>query len=380
MASLPANVGRLQGSREERGVIGANKSVAAVDVAELELTDNLGHNGLQLRVGEVLADAAMTTGTEGQVGRSGALADKAVSVVDLLLLLGVVAGNGRGVRRTGLPSVRVPLIGVGEVGRVGSADTGSGQESVRGRDNILGSGNRHGGLDGAHDRVDRGVEAESLLDDGLVERELGKILKLQRGEVGTESLDLLLVELLHNVGVLGETEHDPRAGGRGRVLAGHEEGNHHMGDLVVGDGGAVLVGRVHEMLHHVVLGVIVVLVAALLDGVHVDLGDGSLSVVTLAVPGERSPVKHEVDGGEAHIKVVVESGEGLVKLAADDAALEGVGGGEDGDLGHLLGDIDNAGLALEVGALLEVVAHLARDDGDVGSEGLGGKSDLHELS
>lgn len=164
------------------------------------------------------------------------------------------------------------------------------------------------------------------------------------------------------------------------MLAGHEEGNHHVGDLVVGDGGTVLVGRVHEMLHHVVLGVVVVLNAALLDGVHVDLGDGSLGVVTLAVPGERGPVKHEVDGGEAHVEVVVESGEGLVKLAADNAALEGVGGGENGDLGHLLGDINDARLALEAGGPLEVVAHFTRDDGNVGSEGLGGKSDLHELS
>lgn len=213
LAPLPTNVGRLQGSREERSKVGADKGVAAVHVAELELTDNLGHNGLQLHVGKVLADAAMTAGTEGQVGRGGTLADEAISVVDLLLLVGVVADNGRGVGRAGLPSVGVPLIGVGEVGRVGSADTGSGQESVRGRDNILGSGDGHGGLDGAQDGVDRGVESESLLDDGLVERELGKILKLQRREISTESLDLLLVELLHDVGVLGETEHDPRAGG-----------------------------------------------------------------------------------------------------------------------------------------------------------------------
>jgi hypothetical protein len=90
-------------------------------------------------------------------------------------------------------------------------------------------------------------------------------------------------------------------------------------------------------------------------------------------------VKHEVDGGEAHIKVVVESGQRLVELAADSAALEGVGGSKDSDLGHLLGDVDNAGLALEVRASLEIIADLGGDDGNIGSEGFGCQSNLHEL-
>lgn len=163
------------------------------------------------------------------------------------------------------------------------------------------------------------------------------------------------------------------------MLASHEQGNHHVGDLVVGNLGAVLVGCVHEMLHHVELLVSVAHSATLIDGVHVDLGNGALSMVTLAVPGERGPVEHEVDGGEAHIEIVVEGGEGDVKLVADDAALKGMRGSENSDLGHPLGDIDNARLALEVSALLEVIVDLAGDDGDVGSEGFGGEGNLHKL-
>jgi hypothetical protein len=378
LASLPVDVSRLQRSGKERSVVGTNQGVTTIDVAELELTYNLGNNGLQLRVGKVLTNTSVTTGTEGQVRRGRTLADETVTIVDLLLILATSSHSGE-VGRIDLPSVGVPLIGVGEISSIGSADTRGSHDSVRSRDDVLGSGDLHGRLDGAHDGVNRGVEAESLLDDGLVKGQLGEVIVGQGREIGTELSDLLLVEFLHDLRVLGETEHDPRASGRRRVLASHEQGNHHVGDLVVRDRGAVLVGGVHEMLHHIVLGLVVVLGTALLDGVHVDLGNGALSVVTLSVPGERSPVKHEVDGGEAHIKIVVESGQRLVELVADDAALEGVRSSEDSDLGHLLGNIDNTGLALEICALLEVITDLAGNDGNVGSEGFGSKGNLHEL-
>lgn len=168
---LPVDVGRLQGSREERRIVGANEGVSAVHVAELVMADSLSDDGLKLQVGKVLANAAVATSAERQVGRGRALADQAVSVVDLLLILdgSAVADNGRGVGGVDLPAVRVPGIGVGEVGRVGAADTGSGEEGVAGRDDELSAGDSHGLLDGAHDRVNGSVQAESLLDDSLVE-------------------------------------------------------------------------------------------------------------------------------------------------------------------------------------------------------------------
>lgn len=162
------------------------------------------------------------------------------------------------------------------------------------------------------------------------------------------------------------------------MLAGHEEGDHHVGDFVVGNGNVAFVGRVHQMPHHV-LGAGLAASATLLDGVHVDLGDGALGVVAAVVPGERGPVKHEVDGGETHVEIVVEVGELLVKLVANFLALKRVRGGENGDLGHLGGNVDDAGLALEVGGPLEVAGNLIGDDGNVGAESLGGERNLHEL-
>lgn len=163
------------------------------------------------------------------------------------------------------------------------------------------------------------------------------------------------------------------------MLAGHEQSNHHVGDLVVRDGGAVLVHRCHEMLHNVEFIVFVAEGLSFLNGIHVDLGNGTLSVVTLAVPGERGPVQHKVDGGEAHVEVVVQVGQSLVKLVADKSALKSVGSSEDCNLGHSLGNVDGSRLALEGSGALEVGGNLVGDDGNVGSERFGGKSNFHEL-
>lgn len=379
---LPVNVRWLQWSREERGIICANHLVAAIYVSELESADNLSGDGLKLHIGKVLANATMSTGTEGKVRRRGALADETIAIIDLLFLflvnLILIANHARGQRVILLPARGLPLVGLGEVLRVGCGDTGGGEEDVVGRDDILGAGDGHGRLDGAHDGVDRGVEAESLLDDGLVERELGEILVLEGGKILAKVVDLFLVESFHNIRSGGETAHDPGAGGRRRVLAGHQQGNHHVGDFVIGNLGAVLVGGVHEMLHHILLAIIATSATAL-HCVHVDLGDSSLGVITAVVPGEGSPVKHEVDGRKAHIQVVVEVGKLLVELVADLPALERVRGGEDGDLSHLGADVDNARLALEVGGTLEVAGNLVGDDGHIGAESFGGEGNLHEL-
>lgn len=163
------------------------------------------------------------------------------------------------------------------------------------------------------------------------------------------------------------------------MLTSHEERNHHVGDLVVRDLDAVLVGRVHQMLHDIEFGVLFGVGVAFVDGVHVDLGNGALSMITSAVPGERSPVKSEVDGAESHVEVVVEGGEGFIELGADGTALEGVRSSKDGDFGHFLGDINNARVSLEVGVALEVGCDFVRDDGHVGSEGFGGQGNFHEL-
>lgn len=321
----------------------------------------------------------MTTGSEWKVRRGGTLADQAVSVVDLFLLFNDIANNCRGVDGVGVPAVRIPGIGVREVGRIAGTDTRSGEESVSGRDDIFSARHGHWLLDSTHDGVNRSVQSKCFLDDSLVEGKLGKIFVGQRGQIGTESLDLFLVEFLDDLRVLGKAKHDPGAGRRRRVLTSHEQGNHHVSNLMVGHRNSVLVGRAHKMLHDVEFLVLITLGATLLDRIHINLGHSSLSVVALTIPRQRSPVQHEVDGGEAHIQIVIQSGKRFVKLVADGAALESMRGGEDGDLGHLLGNITNARLGLEIGVSLEVGLDFSSDDGNIGSEGIGGKSNLHEL-
>lgn len=376
---LPVNLRRLKRPREERGVISTDDIIAAVHVAELEHAHRLGHDSLQLHISKLLANTPVPSGAEGKVGRGCSLADQAVTVVNLLLFLLLVANDTRGERGVLLPPVGLPEIGLGEVLRVGSTDTGGGKEDVVGRDDILGSGDGHRAFDGAHNGVDRGVQTEGLLDDGLVKRELGEIFVLKRGEISAEVLDLFLVEFFHNVGARGETKHDPGASGRRGVLASHQESDHHVGDLVVGNLDTVLVLRVHQMPHDILRFLLILTAAARLDGIHVDLSDGPLGVVATVVPGKRGPVKHEVDRRETHVEIVVKGSKRLVELATDLLALERMRGGEDGDLGHLGRNVDNAGFALEIGALLEVARDLIRDDGNVGLESLRGERDLHEL-
>lgn len=256
----------------------------------------------------MLANASVTAGTKGKVRRSRTLADNTIAIVDLLFLL-VISGHQGSVGRARQPAVRIPLIRVGEVGRVGATDARSSEKDVRRGNDIFGTGDGHRLLDLAHDGVDRGVQAESLLDNSLVQGQLGEILVLEGRQIGAQGLDLLLVEVFDNLGVLSKTEHDPRAGGGRRVLASHEKGNHHVGNLVVRNRVAVLVDRLHEVLQDIQFLVIITQGSSFLDGIHVDLGNGALSVITLAVPGERSPVEHKVDGGEAHVEVVVQIGQ-----------------------------------------------------------------------
>ena len=105
---------------------------------------------------------------------------------------------------------------------------------MAGGHNIFRSRYGHGRLNGTHDGVDGGMQAERLFDDGLVQRKLREVFVLQSGKrLGAEGADLLLVQLLHDVRTRRQTEHDPRAGGRGRMLAGHKQSNHHVGNLVV---------------------------------------------------------------------------------------------------------------------------------------------------
>lgn len=166
------------------------------------------------------------------------------------------------------------------------------------------------------------------------------------------------------------------------MLASHEQGNHHMGNLLIGDLLASLVLAVHQVPDHVrlaVLGLCLAAVASSLDNLHVCFRHLTLSSVALAVLRERSPGKHEVDRGETHVEVVVKIGEGAVELGADFLALERATSSVDSQLGHGLGYIQLAGITLEPVGVCEEVLSLGGDDGNVGAESLGGQAELDEL-
>lgn len=84
------------------------------------------------------------------------------------------------------------------------------------------------------------------------------------------------------------------------MLATHEEGNHHVRNLFVGNWRSILVGRVHEVPNHVLFGFdIARLCSAFIDDVHVYFAHLDMSGVATAVPGQGQSGKEEVDGREA---------------------------------------------------------------------------------
>lgn len=318
----------------------------------------------------------MTAGAKGQVRRRGTLADHTVAVVLVLLLHLAHLDTGC----TGIPAVGVPLERLGEVLLHPRSDTSGGEKGVGCWDDEVGVGDGHRRLDLAEDRVDGSVEAEGLLEDGLVQCELADVLVGQGREVGAQNTDLLLVEFLDDIGAGGEVKHHPGAGRRRRVLAGHEHGNHHVCNLLVGDRGAVLVNRCHKMADQVVLILIRFVSSATgLDDLRVCLGKNSLGAIASTVLRQRSPVKHEVDWGESHVEVVEEVGKYGVESGSDFLSLEGTGSGIDGDLRHGCGKVGLSAGALECWAGLDEVGDLVDDKGHVGLECLGGKTDFHEL-
>ncbi len=124
-------------------------------------------------------------------------------------------------------------------------------------------------------------------------------------------------------------EHDPGGGGGGGVLAGHEEGDHNVGDLHVGNWSAIFVAAGHEVPDHVILVFLHARVAAGFDDFHICLSHFVLRVVAFPVVREGRPGEHEVYRGKAHVEVVVEVGKAGVELTTDFFALEGARGGVD---------------------------------------------------
>lgn len=210
MSSLPLNHSRCQGSREQAREIRVHHLVAAIGIAELELTHNGSGDRSKLDAGELLTNAPVSACSEREVGAGSAFADESVTVIELLFL--DVGANDT--TRSFIPSVGVPFGIVGEVLVLSAGDTGCSQKTVGRGDGVFRAWDGHGILDRAQDRVDRRMESQGLLDNSLKKRESRKVFVLQRWKVSSQDVDLFLVELLHNIWSGSKSKHDPSAGGR----------------------------------------------------------------------------------------------------------------------------------------------------------------------
>lgn len=361
--------------RNHTAVIRGRNTDAAWRILDLELADEGRENCAELDVRKLLTDTPVPARTEGKVRRGGTLSDDTEAKVDLLATLKVlVLGGG--------PALWAEVEWLREILGVNGGGTRGGEDVVAIGDDEVGVGDAHVGLDLAEDGVEWWVHAESLLNDVHEVGALHDALVVERteGAIGLAiDLDLFVVELVGDLGVSCEVEKSPADGSHRSVLSSHEKRNHNVSNLGVVERAAILVRAVHEVRKHIRLLVGVGILAALLDEVLVGLRDGLVGSVTLAVVRERNPWEHEVKGLETHIEVVVELCKLAIELIADFLALESAGSSEDGNLGYDLEERDGAGLALEVGVLLEVVGDLLNNERNIGLEGLSSKTKLDEL-
>jgi hypothetical protein len=182
------------------------------------------------------------------------------------------------VGRVLIPTVRLPLHGFREVLGNTAGDTGGGEKYVRSRDDPVGTFDGQRVLDHAHNAVNGSVDAESLFDNLSVQRKAAEVLIVEVLDraVGVQAKDLLLFleQVVLDVGSGSKAEQDPADCGRRAVLSGHEQGDHHVGNLTVGNGLAVLVFAVHQVPDHVlfpVSGCGFARRTPFLDDIHVDL-------------------------------------------------------------------------------------------------------------
>ena len=101
------------------------------------------------------------------------------------------------------------------------------------------------------------MNAQQFLDERVQERSLQSfVLEVAElaGLLVEVVLDLLFVQATLEILVLAEAEDGPRAGRGRRVLSGHEEGDHDVRDLLVGQGFAGFVVLVLERSEHVLIG------------------------------------------------------------------------------------------------------------------------------
>jgi hypothetical protein len=149
----------------------------------------------------------MPASAEWEVRAVCTLADHTIAVINLLFIL--VLGSG-----VLIPTVGIPVERLREALIRPRGDTRGGEDIVGGGDHIGCALHGHRVLNSTDNRVNRGVNAKSFLDDLGVKIQFLEALVGERRQILAKDLDLFLVKLIHDLGASSHTQNDPGSGGR----------------------------------------------------------------------------------------------------------------------------------------------------------------------
>ena len=220
------------------------------------------------------------------------------------------------------------------------------------------------------------MHTQRLANNRIQDRHIFEVLVLhqtQRAILLLANPHLFLIQLLLHVGSGREVQEGPRARRAGGVLASHQERDHDMRHLDIGQHAAVPVLLLRQRREHVVL-VLVVALAARADDLLVELGHCLLCPVAPPVAREGEVGEEQVDRLEPTIKIGIPLRERLVQPGTDFGALERTRGGEDDKLSHGVQAVKGTPFvcwrveSLEVGIGLEHLGRLFLDHVRVNTE------------
>jgi hypothetical protein len=180
------------------------------------------------------------------------------------------------------------------------------------------------------------VHTQCLANNTIQDRHILDILVLhqtKRAILLLANSNLFPIDLLLHVRSSRKVQESPRARRAGGVLARHQESDHDVRHLDIGEHPAVLVLLFRERGEHVVL-VVVLALTARADDLLVELGHCLLCLVALPVAGEGEAGEEEVDRLEPAVEIGIPLCERLVQSRTDFGALERTRGGEDDEFGH----------------------------------------------
>ena len=87
------------------------------------------------------------------------------------------------------------------------------------------------------------------------------------------------------------------------MLPTHQEGNHHMRNFLVRDGGPILIARVQKVPYHVMIRIgLETIFTTLVNDVHIDGSHFGVGNVATTVSRERQPGEQEVDRSKTLVR------------------------------------------------------------------------------